>query len=81
MKLSFRFGKIIITLFDESCDLYSAKKRSRYLDFEDILILTRDILQQENVLQALREKYKYIMIDDPDTNEIQYEIFMPLLKF
>ena len=78
-----RFGKIIISLFDESCDLYSAKKReNRYLDFEDILILTRDILQQENVLQALREKYKYIMIDEyQDTNEIQYEIFMPLLDF
>ncbi|MBA4317607.1 MAG: hypothetical protein C0412_04325 [Flavobacterium sp.] len=56
------------------------KKQKGYLDFEDILLKTRDILQLAEVKDFLEKKYKFIMVDEyQDTNEIQYEIIMPIL--
>ena len=75
------FSKNFISLFESANELYTEKKKQKsYLDFEDLLLLARKILQKENVQQSLSEKFKYIMIDEyQDTNEIQYEIVMPLL--
>lgn len=76
-----RFGKNFLALFSSVDELYSSKKTQRgYLDFEDILLLTRQIIQNESVRNSLGSNYKFIMIDEyQDTNELQYEIFMPLL--
>jgi ATP-dependent helicase/nuclease subunit A len=50
------------------------------LDFEDILLFANKIIKKSEVQSHLREKYKYIMIDEyQDTNDIQYEIVMPIL--
>jgi ATP-dependent helicase/nuclease subunit A len=78
-----RFGKILLKYFREALSVYEEKKRQNgYLDFEDILILTKNILTDENIRIALSNKYRYIMVDEyQDTNEIQYEIFMPILDF
>ncbi|NWF91257.1 MAG: UvrD-helicase domain-containing protein, partial [Ignavibacteriaceae bacterium] len=75
------FSKKFISLFEAANELYTEKKKQKsYLDFEDLLLFARKILQKENVQQSLSEKLKYIMIDEyQDTNEIQYEIVMPLL--
>ncbi|MGE5441198.1 MAG: UvrD-helicase domain-containing protein, partial [Bacteroidota bacterium] len=78
-----RFGRNLIEVFNSALNTYTEKKRQMgYLDFEDILILTQNLLANEEVCQRLREKFQYIMIDEyQDTNEVQYEIFMPILNY
>lgn len=76
------FGLIFNNYFKKTLDIYTQKKKEAgYLDYEDILLLTHNILQNEEVKEALSEKFKYIMIDEyQDTNELQYSIFLPILK-
>jgi ATP-dependent helicase/nuclease subunit A len=78
-----KFGKMFIKYFSETLSVYEEKKKQNgYLDFEDILLHTKNILLNEEVRQSLGEKYKFIMVDEyQDTNEIQYEIFMPILEY
>ena len=77
------FGKIFIYFFNKSLNLYSEKKKQEgYLDYEDILLFTQNILENEDVRKSLSEKFKYIMIDEyQDTNELQYNIFLPILDY
>ena len=51
-------------------------RRSRKLDFDDMLVLTKQLLLAEPaVLRAFRERYRYIMVDEfQDINFLQYEI-------
>ncbi|MEW6701894.1 MAG: 3'-5' exonuclease, partial [Bacteroidota bacterium] len=76
-----RFGMAFINIFNYTKELYTQKKKQKgYLDFEDILLLTQQIIQLDEVKKYLRGKFKYVMIDEyQDTNELQYEIFMPVL--
>lgn len=76
------FGKELTSFYNEINERYTNKKQLKsYLDFEDLLLVTQDLLTNEEVKNALSEKYKYIMIDEyQDTNETQYNIFMPILK-
>ncbi|MDH7606051.1 MAG: 3'-5' exonuclease, partial [Melioribacter sp.] len=76
-----RFGKNFIDIYNYVLNVYSEKKHQRsYLDFEDILLFTQNILKLDDVKLYLQKKYKYIMIDEyQDTNELQYKIFMPIL--
>ena len=76
-----RIGKAFLKIFNSTNKLYSDRKKQKgYLDFEDLLIFTQQVLQREEVQTYLREKFHYIMIDEyQDTNELQYEIFMPIL--
>ncbi|MDP2036002.1 MAG: 3'-5' exonuclease, partial [Ignavibacteria bacterium] len=75
------FGKSFLKIYKCALENYSNKKKLRnYLDFEDILLLTHKIISLSTVQTYLHEKYKYIMIDEyQDTNELQYDIFMPIL--
>lgn len=75
-------GKLLINLLFEINKNYTQKKKQKsYLDFEDLLLLTKKILQNEEVQKSLQNKYKFIMIDEyQDTNAIQYEIIMPILE-
>jgi ATP-dependent helicase/nuclease subunit A len=77
-----KFGKTILFLFDEILSSYSAKKEGNgYLDYEDILLLTRNVLKSDSVRKKLADKYNYLMIDEyQDTNELQYGIFLPILN-
>jgi len=77
------FGKNLSSVFTDVLNLYTEKKRlNGYLDFEDILIKTREVLSDTNVSESLSEKYKYIMVDEyQDTNEIQFDIIMPILDY
>jgi ATP-dependent helicase/nuclease subunit A len=76
-----KFGKSLIYFFNIALDNYSKKKHENgYLDYEDILLFTQKILEQENVRADVSDKFSYIMIDEyQDTNEIQYKIFLPIL--
>lgn len=76
-----KLGKYFLQVFFLIEKKYTEKKTSRgYLDFEDILLHTVKLTSQKNVVNKLSEKYKYIMIDEyQDTNDVQYNIFMPIL--
>ncbi|MCF8242644.1 MAG: UvrD-helicase domain-containing protein [Melioribacteraceae bacterium] len=76
------FGKNFIILFREiEEDYLKRKKANGYLDFEDILLYTEELVENKNVLNYLTDKFKFIMIDEyQDTNELQYNIFMPILE-
>ena len=78
-----KLGKTLLSFFDYVLSNYESKKRVEgYIDYEDILIHTRILLKNHNVKTALMEKYKSIMVDEfQDTNEIQYEIFLPILDY
>ena len=76
-----KFGKTIIHFFYEALEIYNNKKvENGYLDYEDILLFTKKILSNEEVQKTLAGKFKYLMIDEyQDTNELQYQIFLPIL--
>jgi ATP-dependent helicase/nuclease subunit A len=78
-----RFGLAFLDVFNYTCKLYSEKKKQRsYLDFEDILLFAHKIISTESVQKYLGETYSYIMVDEyQDTNELQYEIIMPILQY
>lgn len=63
------------------CILFHAyedfRKSAGKIDFDDMLILARDILFNNGmVLEEYRKKYSYIMIDEfQDTNRVQADIF------
>ncbi|MDR3609878.1 MAG: UvrD-helicase domain-containing protein [Ignavibacteriaceae bacterium] len=75
------FGKEILYFFRKSLSVYEElKSENGYLDYEDILYKTYNILKNPVVSEYLGDKYQYLMIDEyQDTNELQYNIFLPLL--
>ncbi|MBN2571830.1 MAG: UvrD-helicase domain-containing protein [Ignavibacteriales bacterium] len=76
-----KFSKICATVFLEIYSIVEEKKRiNGFIDYEDMLILTEKIISNDYVRNYLSSKFNYIMIDEyQDTNEIQYNIFIPLL--
>lgn len=76
------FSLILCNLFALCFDQYERRKKNNgYLDFEDILLYTQKILKIPSVLEDLADRYKYIMVDEyQDTNDIQYQIFLPILN-
>ncbi|MGE5437617.1 MAG: UvrD-helicase domain-containing protein, partial [Syntrophothermus sp.] len=77
-----KFSKLLYKFFLKALNIYNRKKYELgYLDFEDILINTKDIIENVLVQKDLTEKYQYIMVDEyQDTNELQYNIFLPILE-
>jgi DNA helicase-2/ATP-dependent DNA helicase PcrA len=57
-------------------------KEKNLIDLDDLLfLLYKMLLEHENIRKKIREKYKYIMIDEfQDTNRVQYEIIKILLN-
>ena len=50
-------------------------KGNNGMDFSDILVNTYKLLENDEILSKVQEKYKYIMVDEyQDTNNIQYNI-------
>ncbi len=78
-----KLGRNILLIFDFALELYQKKKKEEsYIDFEDILLLTKDLLKNPDVQEYLSNKFRYLMIDEfQDTNELQYEIFLPILDY
>ncbi|MCB9247149.1 MAG: UvrD-helicase domain-containing protein [Ignavibacteriales bacterium] len=78
-----KFSKTITDFYKQVEERYKFKKQQKsFLDFEDLLLITYKLLQNEEVADLLSKKYKYVMVDEyQDTNEIQYQIFMPILQF
>ena len=61
-------------------DYETAKLSQGTLDFNDLQLKTRDLLQSnEQIRQKLVKRHQYFMVDEyQDTNELQYELVMLL---
>lgn len=72
------FHGIVAEIYPE----YQKKmKANNALDFDDILIKTRDILHIPAVLEYFQDRFQYFCVDEyQDTNSVQYEIIELLAK-
>ena len=77
------FGKALLTFFDYTLNIYESKKKNEgFIDYEDILLHTKLLLEKSDIQKLISAKYKFIMVDEfQDTNEIQYQIFLPILDY
>lgn len=65
-------NKIIKNIYENYQD---ALLNNNSVDFSDILLYLKILLQDKNVLNTLQDKYKYIFVDEyQDTNQIQFKI-------
>ncbi|WP_167359427.1 ATP-dependent helicase [Streptobacillus ratti] len=56
-------------------------ERSNAMDFSDLLVNAKALLDDEYVLDKIQNRYMYILIDEyQDTNEIQYQIVKKIAK-
>ncbi len=78
-----KIGQIVLNFFDEALSRYEARKKTEgYIDYEDILLHTKMLLENKDVRDSITEKYRFILVDEfQDTNEIQYQIFLPILDY
>ena len=60
---------------------YDGKKRDAgQLDFEDLQLRAKHLLEHEEIRSHLSGRYRFIMVDEyQDTNQLQYDILLPLL--
>ena len=81
-KLLIRVTRLLIDVYDEvQRDYERHKTQTGQLDFDDLQIKVRDLLQQESIREQLAKKYPYIMVDEyQDTDQLQYEILKPLIS-
>lgn len=69
-----RYG---IPRFRDICRRYEEEKKKRKkIDFEDMLILCRDLfLKRPDVLKKWQERFRYILVDEfQDINQVQYDV-------
>lgn len=66
----------LLAVYDEVQRAYENRKRQTgQLDFDDLQIKIRDLLQRESIREQLAKRYPYIMVDEyQDTDQLQYEI-------
>ncbi|MBN1299727.1 MAG: UvrD-helicase domain-containing protein [Melioribacteraceae bacterium] len=76
------FGNHVINSVIEIYKGYSGvKQRMGYMDFDDLLHYAEKLTGLPYVIESLSVKYRYIMIDEyQDTDETQFNIFIPILK-
>jgi len=77
-----QFAEEVIEVYSNVNEIYTRRKTDGgYLDFEDLMLYTKELLKNDEVRNVLAGRFQYLMIDEyQDTNEIQYEIFLPLLN-
>ena len=65
--------KQFVNLYEKYSDM---KKRIGKIDFDDMIILTRDLFKKDNALLGLwQNRFSHLMVDEyQDTNKIQSEI-------
>ena len=74
------FSELIIT-FERVEELYAQRKLdAQSMDFDDLLLHTRDMLRKNPVLRdKLSERFQYVLVDEyQDTNSVQAEIVRQL---
>ncbi len=82
LQSSIQFSLTAAGVFDLYMKIYEDKKREiGGLDFSDLGIKVRELLRVDYVKSSLAKRFSYIMIDEyQDTNDMQYDIFIPMLR-
>lgn len=80
-RLLLRITRTLLGLTHRALRRYEAKKADNgVLDFEDLQLYAKALLQQQTVREQLARRFKFILVDEyQDTNLLQYEILRPLL--
>jgi ATP-dependent helicase/nuclease subunit A len=81
VKNQIEITKKLISIFLKALSRYKHQKdMNAQLDFEDLLIRTRDLLKDDKIASQLRERFNYILVDEyQDTNHLQSQILYSLL--
>ncbi|MBI5326499.1 MAG: UvrD-helicase domain-containing protein [Ignavibacteriae bacterium] len=77
----FKFANTIIELTTEVIEnIEQEKELLSGLDFDDQLIKTNELLNNKYVVEKIRKKIKYLMVDEfQDTNDLQYGIITKII--
>ncbi len=77
-----KFSKNLYLFLKKVVNNYNKRKEENdFLDFEDLLLKTVQVLKNKDVVEILAQRYQYIMVDEyQDTDDVQYFIVMSLLK-
>ncbi len=77
-----RATRTLLAVYRLAVERYRDKKNAAgQLDFDDLQLLARDLLNRELVRTRLAARYRFIMVDEyQDTNRLQYEILLPLIS-
>lgn len=77
----FIIAKLLVSLtLDVLSYIDDEKEVLSGIDFDDQLIKTSELLNNEEVVRKIRRKIKFLMIDEfQDTNELQYDIVKKLI--
>lgn len=80
--LLLRLTRTLLAVVREAVQTYERKKTDAgQLDYEDLLLKTRDLFGREKVRAQLQARYAFVMVDEyQDTNQLQYDILLPLLN-
>ena len=72
----------LLAIYDQIHDQYTNYKLQHgALDFEDLQIEVKNLLQDDAIRRRIARQYPYIMIDEyQDTNGLQYSIIKPLVS-
>jgi ATP-dependent helicase/nuclease subunit A len=76
-----RHARTFLEVARQSADRYEQRKtEAGQLDFEDLLLKARDLLRKEDVHEQMKGRIAFVMVDEyQDTNQLQYDILLPLL--
>ena len=72
----------LIEIYCRVRDHYDTRNAQQgVLDFDDILVKAKTLLQNQVIRNRLAQRYAYIMVDEyQDTNTLQYEILKPIIS-
>jgi len=76
-----QYSRILLYITDSAAmAIEKDKEELGALDFDDILIKARDMLQKKDVSEKIRKRFRFLMVDEfQDTNDIQYDIVKSLV--
>ena len=77
-----RSVRILLRTYGTALENYHARKfENGQLDFEDLQLKTRELLQNVEIQKNIAEKYSFIMVDEfQDTNQLQSDILQLLIS-
>lgn len=75
-------SRIILEITKDVNDLIEQEKQKiSGLDFDDLLLKTRELLKNQYVLDKVRSNIDYLLVDEfQDTNFVQYDIIKDIIK-
>ena len=78
MDLNIKLNQVFYNIYKEYQD---SLEKNNCMDFSDILLNCKKLLDNKEILNKIQERYKYILVDEyQDTNNIQYQIVQAIAR-